>query len=112
MSSQSNRVKTATNEPEKNLFSNKYLIKRPVIIEYPTPQETAIELNSSHAGNNSYQPAADRHAITNPITNKRRLELFIDLIWVGIIGNLAENLPKEPTTRNPKSRWAKPQAIS
>lgn len=78
-------------EASKDLFSHKYLIKRPAITRHPGCENTSIQLNASKARSNGAQVIEQEAALAHPITSKRRLELFIDLIWVGIIGNLAEN---------------------
>lgn len=100
-------------------FAHKYLLRRPRMLQHTTSTTNSIGLNTtvSHGGppNPSNGTAHDRHLslpegqeIDNPVVEKResisteprnlteglnldRFELFIDLIWVGIIGNLAEH---------------------
>ena len=49
-------------------------------------------MRSSHTGLSIPEDEANGEGnnghIDNPMVEKRRFELFIDLIWVGIIGNL------------------------
>ena len=110
------RSRTDLQEVETTPFAHKYLLKRPRMMQRSTTSSisltntlsrrtTPIPLNA---------PAHDRHPslpegpnIDNPAVEKRkylgrpshgpakwlnvgRFELFIDLIWVGIISNLAE----------------------
>lgn len=95
---------TNLEEVETNPFKHKYLLKRPKTHESEPVSRVISRASLSGFGEN------ETH-IDNPVVEKRksvnlpttfppfnrmstwtgRFELFIDLIWVGIIGNLAEH---------------------
>ena len=84
------------NNVETTPFAHKYLFKRPVVKEHHVSSySNSISLQhtrSSHTGftipEDEEENEASNGRIDNPMVEKRRFELFIDLIWVGIIGNL------------------------
>ncbi|KAL8711151.1 MAG: hypothetical protein Q9220_004296 [cf. Caloplaca sp. 1 TL-2023] len=81
-------------------YAHRYIIKRPVIKENISHSDSHLRLQTTTsdtlpvAGTSSDQDPKDV-SVNNPIVEKRRFELFIDLIWVGIIGNLADSFSDE-----------------
>lgn len=74
-------------------FAHRYLFKRPRVKEHLTRSDSSslILQNtvSSHTGFTiPGEENTSSEGIDNPNVEKRRFELFIDLIWVGIIGNI------------------------
>ncbi|KAL8836301.1 MAG: hypothetical protein Q9170_002974 [Blastenia crenularia] len=85
---------TSAEDSEITPYRHLYLIKRPVIKETVSRTSSNLNLQPSNNGITS-SPDNYNDAIDNPILEKRRFELFIDLIWVGIIGNLADSFRDE-----------------
>jgi low temperature requirement protein LtrA len=87
---------------ESRAFSHSYLFRRPRALHYKrldddspaTPltsrSRTSTVSSASKTSNNTEDDTTERS--TDDITKQRsRLDLFVDLIWVGIIANLSEN---------------------
>ncbi|KAI9858344.1 MAG: hypothetical protein M1824_004365 [Vezdaea acicularis] len=84
-------------EVEDRHFSHKYMIRRPRALQYTLhgrlirlASNTPSEHGSSHGGGGGGSDTSLR-STDNAATQRARLDLFIDLIWVGIIGNIAEH---------------------
>lgn len=103
-------------EPEYNPFAHKYLIKRPVIKDYLS-NSRSISLQNTRTNQENGQvvelavgsEGEGDHSIDNPMVEKHRFELFIDLIWVGIIGNLTDHYSEQAFTS--ESRYTVGQAL-
>ncbi|KAL8733483.1 MAG: hypothetical protein Q9166_002110 [cf. Caloplaca sp. 2 TL-2023] len=75
-------------------YKDKYLVKRPITNGHISTPSSSLQLQLS---------SVDSPAVTtnrtcyrdNPMLEKLRFELFIYLIWVGIIGKLAEAFSEE-----------------
>ncbi|KAI4251470.1 MAG: hypothetical protein LQ352_004832 [Teloschistes flavicans] len=67
---------------EANPFAHNYLLRRPQTHEL---QPAAARILSP------LEAAEEKNRVRDLAIERRRFELFIDLIWVGIIGNIAEN---------------------
>ncbi|KAL8685500.1 MAG: hypothetical protein Q9218_007723 [Villophora microphyllina] len=80
------RSETTLEAAEENPFAHKYLLKRPKTHEQ-TPAASRI-LSPA-------EDTAEKNRVGDLAVERRRFELFIDLIWVGIIGNIAENFSDE-----------------
>lgn len=104
------RRDTLITDTETSPFSHKFLIRRPVIKEHFSSTSTSSTIAngttttspSHHELQHSLTPGAPTptgcikdEENDNPWLEKRRFELFIDLTWVGIIGNLADNFNSE-----------------
>ena len=115
------RSQTDLQEVETTPFAHKYLLKRPRMLQRSTTSSISLTNTVSHRTTpiSPNAPAHGRHSslpegpqIDNPAVEKRkcivrpskglaewldlgRFELFIDLIWVGIISNLAERFSDE-----------------
>ncbi len=97
LSSHARRSTNLAADVETTPFAHKYLFKRPMVkVHHHSSHSSSISLQntrSSHTGftipgdENEEEDETNGH-IDNPMVEKRRFELFIDLIWVGIIGNL------------------------
>ena len=91
-------VRRSTNlqeDVETTPFAHKYLFKRPVVKEHHMNSHgNVISLQHTSSSHTGYTIPEDEEGeeynghIDNPMVEKRRFELFIDLLWVGIIGNL------------------------
>ena len=84
-------------------FKHKYLIKRPVMKEqFSYSTSTGISLQNTRSSQTGLVSPPNHHkpseGIDNPMVEKRRFELFIDLIWVGMIGNLAAHFSDQAFT--------------
>ena len=83
-------------------FAHKYLFKRPVVKEHHVGSySSSISLQRTRSNHTGFTIPEDEEEndessgrIDNPMVEKRRFELFIDLIWVGIIGNLVSKRAK------------------
>ncbi|KAL8950369.1 MAG: hypothetical protein Q9222_003586 [Ikaeria aurantiellina] len=94
------RRETSLEDTEISPYAHKYIIKRPVIKEYISHSNSNLHLRPTDSdtlpgAGTSFSPDSKDVTVDNPIVEKRRFELFIDLIWVGIVGNLAENFSEE-----------------
>lgn len=74
-------------------FAHRYLFKRPRIKEHSALSHSSyLNLQHTHSSHTRFaipgEEQTSGEGIDNPMVEKRRFELFIDLIWVGIIGNL------------------------
>lgn len=74
-------------------FAHRYLFKRPVLKEHLASFSGSINLQQTRSSHTGFAISGEENeesgeVIDNPMVEKRRFELFIDLIWVGIIGNL------------------------
>lgn len=95
---------TSLQDSEYSHHHHKWLVKRPIIKEYHSSRNaSSLHLQSLRHEDSpalAGMPCADSHNpkdedFDNPLLAKRRFELFIDLIWVGIIGNLADSFSEE-----------------
>ena len=93
-------VRRATNletDIETTPFAHKYLFKRPRIKEHASSYSGTLNLQHSHSSHTGFTIPGEENTsgegIDNPMVEKRRFELFVDLIWVGIIGNIVSQLP-------------------
>ena len=88
-------------------FQHKYLIRRPAF-QTQSNDSRSISLHNTRSRNGEPFNADPTNTdgtgpVDNPMVEKRRLELFIDLIWVGIIGNLAEHFSEQSFTNESHS---------
>ena len=93
------RRDTNLGEVETSTFSQRYLIKRPVLKIVPS-NSTSISLQNTRQNDQAADPDDEIRPETageaeQTMVEKRRFELFIDLIWVGIIGNLADHYSEQ-----------------
>lgn len=89
------RRDTVLADAENKPFAHRYLIKRPAIKIDPNSSRD-ISLQNTQSDSNSHAVEVDPAIrIDNPMVEKKRFELFIDLIWVGIVGNLAEHYSEQ-----------------
>ncbi|KAL6716109.1 hypothetical protein ACLMJK_005675 [Lecanora helva] len=77
------RRQTNLEHAEASLTSHSYLLRKP-----RTHEPTDDSLNPQTSGENEVEGV-------NPIRERRRFELFIDLIWVGIVANLADHFSEQ-----------------
>lgn len=94
------RSGTSIEDSESTPYAHKYLVKRPIIKEHLSTISSNLRLQpSNHGGAPAItaplSPDSTNEAADNHILEKRRFELFIDLIWVGIIGDLADTFSDE-----------------
>ena len=98
------RRETDILEAEVSPFQHRYLIKRPVIKDYlSSSRPISLQNIRVNRRNGSDGPVESFNGdgpneSGSPIVENRRFELFIDLIWVGIIGNLAEHYSEQAFT--------------
>ena len=90
------RPRTFLEDAETVEFSHKHLIRRPAVREIQS-ESSSIQPQASHVTTQSsnLQGEVALNPLSNPWAEKRRFELFIDLTWVGIIGNIADNFAEE-----------------
>ena len=96
------RRQTRLEDVEYTPFAHRYLIKRPVVKDVGDSRDISLQTtrNSGNGPDDAQRGPISESAgrIDNPMVEKRRFELFIDLIWVGIIGNLAEHYSEQAFT--------------
>ena len=89
------RTQTFLEDAETYVFSHKHLIKRPAAREIKS-ESSSVQLQSHVTTRSSDLPGeVALNPFTKPWAEERRFELFIDLIWVGIIGNIADSFAEE-----------------
>ena len=89
-------VRRATNlatDIETTPFAHRYLFKRPRVKEHLTRSDSSsLTLQNTVSSHTGFTIPGEENTsgegIDNPNVEKRRFELFIELIWVGIIGNI------------------------
>lgn len=108
------RRSTVLVDAEESHHKRHALFKRPRIAEPPS-EGTSFQLSNNlpthHVTSNesAVSTASQSAPIYNPIVEKRRFELFIDLIWVGIIGQLSETFSED--AYSPESDASTGQAL-
>ena len=90
-------------DAETTPFAHRYLFKRPVVKEHlASSYDSSLNLQHARSSHTGFTIPGEENesgeGINNPMVEKRRFELFIDLIWVGIIGNIVSESPRESYT--------------
>lgn len=75
---------------------HRYLVRRPRPLQY-TYRSKVITVGNEHgilvqsaSNETDFQSGTSRHLPEDIVRGRERLDLFVDLIWVGIISNLSE----------------------
>jgi low temperature requirement protein LtrA len=99
-----------TNHPiESRVFHHAYIIKRPRALQFynpeisgsTTPLEKQLSREPSNISNDSRTDSQKEERSTdNALKQYERVDLFIDLIWVGIIANLSASFGEQAFGEN------------
>ncbi|KAI9893596.1 MAG: hypothetical protein M1814_006392 [Vezdaea aestivalis] len=75
-------------------FSHKYIIRKPRALQYiynGKLVKLSSKMDQVDPSTPGYVEGANLRSTDSAASQRGRLDLFVDLIWVGVIGNLAEN---------------------
>jgi len=101
--SQNSRSRTNFEKVESRPFSHAQLIKRPRALHFHSIGDEEEKTPASHVTSNTTSNDAEEPEQENSEDIPRllaRIDLFVDLIWVGIIANLSETFAQQAFTEN------------